>query len=81
MLGSTMLRPFAWALKTPAYPARAFFGRLSLGGGGWKVPAAHNSKTTHGIEMKFGRLVENHELLICCNLIGKWRHHYVIMTS
>ena len=25
------------------------------GGGGTKVPAAHTSKTIHGIEMKFGR--------------------------
>ena len=40
MLGSTMLRPFAWVLKTPAYPAGAFFGCLSLGGvgGGGKCP-------------------------------------------
>ena len=27
------------------------------------MPAAHNSKTIHGIEMKFGNLVENHELI------------------
>ena len=33
------------------------------GGGGRKVPAAHNSKTIHGIEMKFGRVVENHKLI------------------
>ena len=26
------------------------------------MPAAHNSKTIHGIEMKFGRVVENHKL-------------------
>ena len=78
MLGSTMLRPFAWAL-TPAYPARAFF--WVPWPGGWEVPAAHNSKIIHGIEIKFGRVVENHELLIWCNLIGKWRHHYGIMTS
>ena len=31
------------------------------GGVGWKVPAAHNSKTIHGIEVKFGRVVENHK--------------------
>ena len=38
------------------YPARAF-------GAGWgwvEMPAANNSKTLHGIEMKFGRVVENH---------------------
>ena len=27
------------------------------------MPAAHNSKTFHGIEMKFGRVVENHKLI------------------
>ena len=26
------------------------------------MPAAHNSKTSHGIEMKLGRVVENHKL-------------------
>ena len=35
-----------------------------LGGrGGRKVPAAYNSKTIHGIEMKFGRVVESHKLI------------------
>ena len=33
------------------------------GGGGRKVPAAHNSKTIDGIEMKFGGVVENHKLI------------------
>ena len=33
------------------------------GGGGRKVPAAHNSKTIHGIERKLGRVVENHKLI------------------
>ena len=33
------------------------------GGVGWKNPAAYNSKTIHGIEMKFGQLVENHKLI------------------
>ena len=33
------------------------------GAGGWKVPAAHNSKTIPGIEIKFGRVVENHKLI------------------
>ena len=32
-------------------------------GGGRKVPATYNSKTIHGIEMKFGRVIENHELI------------------
>ena len=27
------------------------------------MPAAHNFKTIHGIEMKFGRVVENHSLI------------------
>ena len=27
------------------------------------MPAARSSKTVHGIEMKFGRLVENHKLI------------------
>ena len=32
---------------------------------GWGgVPAAHNFKTIHGIEMKFGRVVENHKLMV-----------------
>ena len=28
-----------------------------------KVPTAHNSKTVHGIEAKFGRIIENHKLI------------------
>ena len=36
-----------------------FFGCLDGGG----VPAVHNPKTIHGIEMKFGRVVENHKLI------------------
>ena len=27
------------------------------------MPVAHNSKIIHGIEMKFGRVVENHKLI------------------
>ena len=27
------------------------------------MPAANNSKTIHGIEAKFGRVVENHKLI------------------
>ena len=54
------------------YPARAFFGCLTPRGGGGggggggrgrKVRAAHNSETTHGIVMKFCRVVENHILI------------------
>ena len=28
------------------------------------MPAAHNSKIIHGIEMKFGRVAENHKLTL-----------------
>ena len=38
-----------------------FGGAWARGRGG--VPAAHNSKTIHGFEMKFGRVVENHKLI------------------
>ena len=27
------------------------------------MPVAHNSETVHGIEMKFGRVVENRKLI------------------
>ena len=43
-----------------------FFGCLGhgkRGEGGGGVPAAHNSQTIHFIEMKFGRVVENHKLI------------------
>ena len=47
--------------STPSGPG--FFGCLKGGGGGggrWrKVPAAHNSKTVHGI----GSVIENHKLI------------------
>ena len=33
------------------------------GGGGRKVPAAQNSQTIHGIEMRFGWVVENLKLI------------------
>ena len=33
------------------------------GRGGGKVSAAHNSKTIHGIEMKFCKVIENHKLI------------------
>ena len=36
---------------------------LPRGKGGGGVPAVYNSKTIHGIEMKFGRAVENHKLI------------------
>ena len=42
------------------------FWVLGPGGGGkegGEVPAAHNSKTIHGIEMKFARVVGNHKLI------------------
>ena len=29
------------------------------------MPAAHNSKTIHGIKMKLGRVVENQKLINC----------------
>ena len=32
-------------------------------GGGGGVPAAYNSKTIHGFEMEFGRVVENQKLI------------------
>ena len=37
-----------------------FLGAWARGGG---EPAAHNSKTIHGIEMNFGRVVENNKLI------------------
>ena len=44
---------------------RLFWGALALGrgGGGWKLPAAHKSKTIHGIDMEFGRGLENRKLI------------------
>ena len=55
------------AMSGPINPIQSglFFGCLGRGGGGGrrKVPAAHNSKTVHGIEMKFGTVVENHKLI------------------
>ena len=47
-------------------PALAFWRCLGPGGGGegeGEVPAAHSSKTIHGIEMKFGGEIENHKLI------------------
>ena len=42
----------------------SFEHQLSTGGGGGrKVPAAYNSKTIHGIEMKFGSVLENRKLI------------------
>ena len=40
--------------------ARAFLECLGRGG---ELPAANNSKTIHDIEIKFGRVVENHKLI------------------
>ena len=45
----------------PIWPG-LFLGVPGPGDRGRKVPAAPNSKTIHGIEMKFGRVVENHKL-------------------
>ena len=47
------------------------------------MPVAHNSKTIHGIEMRFGRIVENHKLI---NLVQfNWQmmssfHHNDVIT-
>ena len=48
----------------PLNPIRPglFLGAWARGGEA-KVPAAHNSKTIQGIEMKFGRVAENHKLI------------------
>ena len=43
-------------------PSRVFLGGVGPGGGR-KVPAAHNSKTIHDIEMKFVTVVQNHKLV------------------
>ena len=43
--------------------ARALFWMPGPGGEGRNVPAAHNSKTVHGIGIKFGRVVENRKLI------------------
>ena len=45
-------------VQPPNFNPIWLFGVLRPGGGG--VPTAHNSKTIHGIEMKFGRVAENH---------------------
>ena len=51
------------ALQSFPLSGPGFFGCLGPGGegGGRKMPAAHNSKTMHGIEIQFGRVVENHK--------------------
>ena len=49
-------------LPNPIRP-RLFWVPGLGGGGGRKVPTAHNFKTIHGIEMKFGKIVENHKLI------------------
>ena len=51
-------------LFTPIWPGFFWVPGPGRGGGergGRKVSMAHNSKTIHGIEMKFGRVVENHK--------------------
>ena len=60
---SEMLALFA--LKETRYSTLAPGPGRGGGGGGRKVPAAHNSKSNHGIEMKLGRVVENHNLINC----------------
>ena len=45
--------------KTCGVCGKCFF----WAGGGWKVRAHHNSKNIHGIEMKFGTVVENYKLI------------------
>ena len=63
---------FNIVLRLFTLPARAFFwGAWAGWGGGGGVPAAHNSKTIHGIETKFGTVVENHKLINLVYLIGK----------
>ena len=52
----------SFRIANPLWPG-LFLGAWAwerMGGG---VPAAHNSKTIHGIEMKFGTVVENHKLI------------------
>ena len=52
------------AMSGPINPIQSgLFLGFWAGGGRRKVPAAHNSKTVHGIEMKFGTVVENHKLI------------------
>ena len=48
-------------LVTWPYPAVAFRGCLGRGGGG--VPTVCNYKTIHGVEMKFGRILDNQKLI------------------
>ena len=62
-----------------------FFACLGRGGVGGEEPAVYNSITIHGIEMKFGRVVENHKLI---NLVkfnfqitSSLRHNYVITVA
>ena len=54
--------PPSWSgRKKKNRPARAFLGAWARGKG--EVPAVHNSKTIYGIEIKFGRVAENHKLI------------------
>ena len=46
-------------LSSPDY----IWGDWAGGEGGQKVPAAHNTETIHGIEVKFGGVVENNKLI------------------
>ena len=55
-----------WGDQIHCYTSPGFF-RVPWpwggGGGGWKLPAAHKSKTIHGIDMEFGRGLENRKLI------------------
>ena len=44
----------------PIPPGLFSEGGSAWGGGGWKVPAACNSKTVNDNEMKFGGVVKDH---------------------
>ena len=48
---------------------------MGEGGGGRKVPLAHNSKTINDDEMKFGGVVEIHEFI---NLV---RFNWIMTSS
>ena len=45
-----------------SFDSLILFGLVLWGGGGQKVLAAYNSKLLNDIEMKFGGVVENHNL-------------------
>ena len=69
----------------PIRPARPGLFGGAWAGGGRKVPAAHSSKAIHGIEVKFGRIVENQKLINLVQLNWKktslLRHNDVIIVQ